>query len=47
MSEELSPLDPATYGGVAALLLAASLLACEIPAWRALRVSPIHILRNG
>jgi putative ABC transport system permease protein len=44
---EMSPLDPATYGGVAALLLAASLLACGIPAWRALRVSPIQILRNG
>lgn len=44
---EMRPLDPATYAGVALLLLAASLLACGIPAWRALRVSPIHILRNG
>jgi predicted permease len=44
---EMSPLDPATYAGVAVLLLAASVMACGIPGWRALRVSPIHILRNG
>ncbi|HTO86115.1 MAG TPA: ABC transporter permease [Thermoanaerobaculia bacterium] len=44
---EMSPLDPATYAEVAVLLLAASLMACGIPAWRALRVSPIRILRNG
>lgn len=37
---ELSAADPLTYAGVALLLLAASLVACAVPAWRAARTDP-------
>jgi putative ABC transport system permease protein len=36
----VSPLDPVTYFGVIALLLAVSGIACWAPAWRASRVEP-------
>jgi putative ABC transport system permease protein len=42
---ETGSLDPATYAGVALLLLAAGLLACWIPARRAARLDPIVALR--
>jgi ABC-type lipoprotein release transport system permease subunit len=38
--------DPATLAGVALLLLATGLLACLIPAWRAMRMDPLVALRN-
>ncbi len=41
----ISRLDPITYGGVIALLLAVSAVACAIPAWRAARVDPSITLR--
>jgi putative ABC transport system permease protein len=41
----ISALDAITYAGVLALLLAASLLACSVPAWRAARVDPALTLR--
>jgi putative ABC transport system permease protein len=41
----ISPLDPATYGGVIALLLTVSAIACSAPAWRAARVDPSVTLR--
>ncbi|HEX6200359.1 MAG TPA: ABC transporter permease [Thermoanaerobaculia bacterium] len=41
----VSPLDPATYAGVAALLAAVAALACAAPAWRAARVDPASTLR--
>jgi putative ABC transport system permease protein len=41
----VSRLDPATYAGVAALLLAVSGIASAIPAWRAARVDPAITLR--
>jgi len=41
----VSALDPVTYLGVIALLLAVSALACWAPAWRASRVEPSITLR--
>jgi putative ABC transport system permease protein len=42
---EVKPTDPATLIGVALLLAAAALLACYIPARRALSIQPINALR--
>jgi putative ABC transport system permease protein len=42
---EVKPTDPATLIGVALLLAAAALLACYIPARRALSIQPISALR--
>jgi putative ABC transport system permease protein len=42
---ELTPLDPATYGGVVVLLLGVAGLACWGPAWRAVRLDPATTLR--
>lgn len=41
----VSRLDPSTYLGVVALLVAVSATACLIPAWRAARVDPSITLR--
>jgi predicted permease len=38
--------DPATYWGVAALVLAIVLAACSIPARRAVRIDPMMVLRE-
>ncbi len=43
---ETSTRDPVTLGAVIALLVAATLAACVIPAWRALRVDPAMALRS-
>jgi putative ABC transport system permease protein len=41
----ISRLDPVTYGGVIALLGAASAVSCWAPAWRATKVDPMAVLR--
>ena len=41
----VSAIEPATFGAVTALLLAAALLACYIPSRRAARVDPVIALR--
>ena len=38
-------LDPLTYGSVIALLASVALVACSVPAWRAVRVDPSVTLR--
>jgi predicted permease len=42
---EISPLDPATFGGVAAILALIGAIACYVPARRAAKVDPIVALR--
>jgi predicted lysophospholipase L1 biosynthesis ABC-type transport system permease subunit len=43
----VSATDPATYAAVVALLLAVTLAACLLPAWRASRVDPRVSLNQG
>ena len=41
----VEPADPLTYAGVSALTVVTALLACSVPALRALRVDPVAALR--
>ena len=43
---DVSPMDPATYGAVSALVALAAILACVIPGRKAARVDPVVALRT-
>jgi putative ABC transport system permease protein len=43
----IAPTDPGTFAAVVALLWIAGVLACAIPARRAMRIDPAVALRNG
>jgi ABC-type antimicrobial peptide transport system permease subunit len=43
---QVKPMDPLTFGGVSFLLLTISVLACWLPARRAMNVDPMHALRE-
>lgn len=38
--------DPITFSSVTGVMLAVALMACAVPAWRAMRVQPAAVLRN-
>jgi len=38
--------DPLTFAAVTTLMIGVALLACAVPAWRAMRLQPAAVLRN-
>ncbi len=43
---KVSPRDPLTFASAIAVMAIVSLLACSLPAWRAMRTDPVQALRN-
>jgi len=43
---ETDPLDPAAFLGAAVFLGAIAMVACALPALRAVRVNPVEVLRK-
>ncbi len=43
---EINPVDPVTYGGLAAVLSGIAILAAYLPARRATRIDPAIVLRE-
>ena len=46
MLYQTSPLDPAVFAAVTAILLVVAAFACMLPAWRASRLDPMQALRT-
>jgi predicted permease len=46
MLYHVSPRDPLTFGSAVAIMTTASLVACLLPIWRAIRIDPVQALRN-
>jgi putative ABC transport system permease protein len=44
---ETDPLDPITFAAVPVMVLAITLVATALPAWRAARLDPARMLRAG
>jgi ABC-type lipoprotein release transport system permease subunit len=42
----VKPTDPVTYVGVGLMILVVALIACLVPANRAMRVDPLVAIRN-
>ncbi|HEX3684905.1 MAG TPA: ABC transporter permease [Bryobacteraceae bacterium] len=43
---KVSPRDPLTFGAVLVVMTVVSLVACSVPAWRAMRTDPVRALRS-
>jgi predicted permease len=43
---KVSPRDPETFASAVAIMTVASVVACLLPAWRAMRIDPVQALKN-